>query len=138
MHTPNTTKMLNITVTLESSFILSAWSLLPPQPGLETTCSQFLYQIFCSVTQSCPTLATQWTTACQTSLSITNSWSLLKPMSIQSVIPSSHLILCRPLLLLRSIFPASGSFQMSQFFASGGQSIGVSTLASVLPMSIQD
>ena len=43
--------------------------------------------------------------ACQASLSITNSWSLLKPMSIESVIPSSHLILCHPLLLLPSIFP---------------------------------
>ena len=49
--------------------------------------------------------ATPWTTACQASLSITNSWSLLKLMSIQSVMPSNHLILCRPLLLLLSIFP---------------------------------
>ena len=44
--------------------------------------------------------ATPWTAACQASLSITNSWSLLRLMSIKSVIPSSHLILCRPLLLL--------------------------------------
>ena len=49
-----------------------------------------------------------------------------------------HLIHCRPLLLLPSIFPSSGSFPMSWFFTSGGQSIGVSALASVLPMSIQD
>ena len=49
--------------------------------------------------------ATPWTTACQASLSITNSWSSPKPMSIVSVMPSSHLILCRPLLLLPSIFP---------------------------------
>ena len=48
--------------------------------------------------------ATPWTAARQASLSITNSWSLLKPMSIDSVTPSSHLILCRPLLLLPSIF----------------------------------
>ena len=79
-----------------------------------------------------------WTAACQASLSFTSSWSLLKLMSIESVMPSSHLILCRPLLLLPSIFPASGSFQMSQLFASGGQSIGVSASASVLPMNIQD
>ena len=46
-------------------------------------------------------------------------------MSIESVMPSNHLILCRPLLLVPPIPPASGSFQMSQFFASGGQSIGV-------------
>ena len=47
-----------------------------------------------------------WTGACQASLSITNSWSLLKLMSIESVMPSNHLILCRPLLLLPSIFPS--------------------------------
>ena len=50
--------------------------------------------------------ATPWTAACQTSLSITNSWSLLKLMSIELVMPSNHLILCHPLLLLRSIFPS--------------------------------
>ena len=49
---------------------------------------------------------TPWTAACQDSLSITNSWSLLKLMSIESVIPSSHLVLCHPLLLLLSIFPS--------------------------------
>ena len=47
---------------------------------------------------------TPWTAACQVSLSITNSWSLLKPMSIELVVPSNHLIFCRPLLLLSSIF----------------------------------
>ena len=56
----------------------------------------------------------------------------------KSVMPSYHLILCRPLLLLPSIFPSIGSFPVSQFFASGGQSIGVSALASVLPMNTQD
>ena len=49
---------------------------------------------------------TPWTAARQASLSITNSWSLLKPVSIESVMPSSHLILCRPLLLSPSIFPS--------------------------------
>ena len=58
-------------------------------------------------------------------------------MSIESVMPSNHLILCHPLLLLPSIFPATGSFPMSQLFTSGGQSIGVSTSASVLPMNFQ-
>ena len=48
---------------------------------------------------------TPWTAACQASLSITNSWSLLQLMSIELVMPSNHLILCRPLLLLPSIFP---------------------------------
>ena len=50
--------------------------------------------------------ATSWTAACQASLSITNSQSLLKLMSIELVIPSNHLILCRPLLFLPSIFPS--------------------------------
>ena len=50
--------------------------------------------------------ATPWTAACPASLSITNSRSLLKPMSIESVMPSNHLILCHPLLLLPSIFPS--------------------------------
>ena len=59
-------------------------------------------------------------------------------MSSESVMPSNHLILCHPLLLPPSIFPSIGSFQMSQFFASGSQSIGVSASASVLPMNIQD
>ena len=82
--------------------------------------------------------ATPWTAPSQASLSITNSWSLLKLMSIELVMPSHHLILCCPLLLLPSIFPASGSFQMSQFLSSGGQRIGVSASASVLPMNTQD
>ena len=80
---------------------------------------------------------TPWITARQASLSITNSQSSLKLTSIESMMPSSHLILCHPLLLLPSIFPASGSFQMSQFFPMGGQSIGASASASVLSMNIQ-
>ena len=50
--------------------------------------------------------ATPWTVACQASLSITNSWSLLKLMSFKSVMPSNHLILCHPLFLLPSVFPS--------------------------------
>ena len=80
--------------------------------------------------------ATPWTVACQASLSITNSQSLLKLMSIKSVMPSNRLILCRSLLLLSSIFPSIGVF--SNESASAGQSIGVSASASVLPMNIQD
>ena len=79
-----------------------------------------------------------WTSARQASLSITSSQSLLKLISIVLVMPSSHLILCRPLLLLPSIFHSITSFPVSQFFASGGQSIGVSVSASILRMSIQD
>ena len=81
--------------------------------------------------------ATQWTTAhwfpcpSPSSRACSNSCVL-------SVMPSNHLILCHPLLLLLQSFPASGSFQMSQFFVSGGQNIGVSALASVLPTNIQN
>ena len=82
--------------------------------------------------------ATPWIAACQPSLSITNSQSLPKPMSIESVMPSSHLILCRPLLFLPSIFPRIRVFPMSQLFARGGQSIAVSASTSVLPMNNQD
>ena len=64
---------------------------------------------FSSVAQSCLTLCDPMK-ACQASLSITNSRSLLKPMSIESVMPSSHLILCRPLLLLPPIPPSIGVF----------------------------
>ena len=74
---------------------------------------------------------------CQASLSFTISQSLLKLRSIVSVMPSNHLIFCHPLLLLPQSFPASRSFQMSQFFTSGTQSIGASASASVLPVTIQ-
>ena len=67
---------------------------------------------FSSVTQSCPTFCDPWTAACQASLSITNSQGLLKFMSIESVMPSNHLILCRPLLLLPSVFPSIGVFSI--------------------------
>ena len=93
---------------------------------------------FSSVTELCLTLCDTMTAARQASLSITNSQSLLKLMPIELVMPSNHLILCYPFLLLLQSFPASGSFPMIQFFASGGQSIGASASASVLPMNIQD
>ena len=92
----------------------------------------------CSVTKSCPTLCNPWTAAFQASLSFTISWSVLGLMSIESVMPTNHLILCDPIFLLPSIFPMSGSLPMSQVFTSGGQSIGASVSASVLPMNIQD
>ena len=82
--------------------------------------------------------ATPWTAARQASLSNTNSWNLLKLMSIKPVIPSNHLIFCHPLLLLPSIFPSIRVFYNGQFFASSGQSMGASTSSSALPMNIQD
>ena len=81
---------------------------------------------------------TPWTTAGQASLSVTNSQSPPKPMSVELVMPSSHLILCRPLLLLPPIPPSIRVFSMSQFFAWDGQNIGVSASTSVLPMNTQD
>ena len=78
---------------------------------------------------------TPWTAAHQASL---YSQSLLKLVSIESVMPSNHLILCHPLLLPPQSFPESGSFPVSQFFASGGQSIGVSASTSFLPKNTQD
>ena len=77
--------------------------------------------------------ATPWTTVCQSSLSITNSRSLLKFSSIESVTPSNHLILCCPLLLLPSIFP---SIRVSS--NESASNIGVSALVSVLTMNTQD
>ena len=99
----------------------------------------YVYIVVLVQNLSCvPLIVIPWTTACQASLSITNSQNLLKLMSIKSVDPSNHLILCLPFSSCLQCLPASGSFTVSQFFASGGQSIGVSAAASVLPMNIQD
>ena len=78
---------------------------------------------------------TPWTAAHQAFLSFTISWSLVKFMSIESMMLSNYLILCHPFPSCPQSFPASGSFPMSRLLASGGQSIGA--LASVLPMNIQ-
>ena len=85
--------------------------------------------------------AIPWIAARQASLSITNSRSVPKSMSIESVMSSNHLILCCPLLLLPPILlkgKTLGYFPMSQLFAWGGQSIGVSASTSALPMNTQD
>ena len=81
--------------------------------------------------------ATPWIAARQASLSITNSLSSLRLTSIESVMPSSHLILCHPLLLLPPIPPSIRVFSMSQLVTWGGQSTGVSALASFLPKKSQ-
>ena len=80
--------------------------------------------------------ATLWATARQASLSISNSQRSHKLMSIEWVMQSNHLILCHPLSSRLQSFPASRSSQMSQLFASGGQSIGVSASTSVHPMNV--
>ena len=79
--------------------------------------------------------ATPWAAARQASLSITNSQSLLKLMSIEWMMPSNRLILCYPLLLWPSIFPSIR--ETNGFFTSDGQSTGASASASVLPLNIQ-
>ena len=80
--------------------------------------------------------ATPWTAVHQALLSFI-SWSLLKLMSIELVMPSNLLISVIPFSCLQSC-PASRSFPVSQLFASGGQSIGASALAAILPVNIQD
>ena len=85
---------------------------IPWVESMETVISELLCWTISSV-QSLSRVqlfATPWTAACQASLSITNSWSLLKLMSIELVMPSNHLILCHPLLLLPSIFASISVF----------------------------
>ena len=133
------------------SFSQNTFLVLPKSVSPKLQCFiQTLYNAVCSLSLSTDSVqfnsvqslshvqlfATPWTATCQASLPIINSQSLLKLTSIESMMPSNHLIPCR-LLLLPSSFPASGSSQMSQFVTSGGQSTGVSALASVLPMNIQ-
>ena len=74
---------------------------------------------FSSVTRSCPNLCDPMDCSTQAYLSITNSWSLLKLMSIKSVMPSNHLILCHPLLLLPSIFPSIRVFSNESILSVG-------------------
>ena len=86
---------------------------------------------------SCVWLMTPWTAACQASLSFTVSQSLLKLMSIQSVMPSDHRSSVVPFSSYLQSLPSSRPFPMSQLFLSGGQSVGASASASVLPVSVQ-
>ena len=93
-------------------------------------------QFSCSVVSN--SLRPPWTAVRQAFLSITNSWSLLKLMSIELVCHPAISSFVVPFSYCLQSFPASGSFPMSQFFPWGGRSIGVSASASVLPMNIQD
>ena len=109
------------------------------QPGTPSSFCPIpsLSQSVSSVSQSCLTLCNPLDCSTPSLSVITNSRSLLKLMSIELVMPSNHLP-CNPLLLHLQSFPASGSFPVSQLFTSGGQRIGASPSASVLPMNIQD
>ena len=79
-----------------------------------------------------------WTAACQASLSITNSQSLLKLMSIELVMPSRHIILCHPLLLLPSVFPSIRVFANESALRIKWPKYWSFSSASVLPMNTQD
>ena len=103
------------------------------QQGIKKLREHRVYSSVQLVPQSCPSLCNPWTAACQASLSITNPWSLLKLMSIESVMPSNHLTLCHPLFLPHSILPSIRVFSNGSS-SPGGQSIGAS--ASVLLMNI--
>ena len=101
------------------------------------TCIWLCFFCCSSVTKSCLILCDPWTASHQVSLSFAVSWSLLKLMFIELVMPSNHLILCHPISSCSQSFPASRSFPISQFFTSDGQIIGTSASASVLSMNIQ-
>ena len=94
--------------------------------------------VHCSVTKLCSDSAILLMAACQASLSFTISWGLLRLMSIELIMPSNHLTLCHPLLLLPSIFPSIRVFFNESALYIRWQSTGASASASVLPMNIQD
>ena len=106
----------------------------PTCPLIDESKRKKWYQFSSVQSLSCVRLfATPWIAACQASLSITNSQSSLKLMSIELAMPSSHLILCRPLLLLPLIPPSIRLFSSESTLCMRWPSIGVSALASVLP-----
>ena len=113
-------------------------SFLPFIPATLHRTSKVIYKEFSSVIQLCPTLYDPMDCSTPGFPVHHQLQSLFKFMSIKSVMPSNHLIFCCPLLPCLQSFPASGFFPMSQVFTSGGQIIGVSASASVLPMNIQD
>ena len=122
--------------------IISKYSSLPLPWSLlfwlfSSCCSFFMSEKWkCESLSRVRLFVTPRTAALQASLSFTISWSLLKLMSIELVTPSNHLILS--FSSCPQSFPTSGSFPMSWLFVSGGQNIGASASASVLPMNILD
>ena len=111
-------------------FSLVCFPRFPTSPCLHGSSVSSVFLVIVQSPSQVRLFVTPWTAACQAFLSFTISRSLLKLISIESVMPSNHLILCHVLPFW--------SFQMSQLFASGGQSIGVSASKSILPMNIQD
>ena len=106
--------------------------------SLQASILIYLANQFSSVAQVCPTLCDPMNHSTP-GLPVHHQFSASsQTMSIESVMPSNRLILCHPLIPAPRSFPASGAFEMSQLFVSGGQSIGVSASASVLPVKTQD
>ena len=107
--------------------------------SLHWTLGSNMWILLLLFTHSCSQLfATPWIAACQASLSFTISRSLLKLMSIESVMPSNHLILCRPLLLLPSIFPIIRVFSSESALRIRWSKDWSFSFSMVLPMNIQD
>ena len=115
-------------------------NMLPTSKGhMELKCYKYSIEFSSVQSLSCAQpFETPWTAAHLASMSITNSWSLLKFMSIESVMPSNHFILCRPLFLLPLVFPSIRVFSNEPVLCISDQTIGVSASVSVLPMNIQD
>ena len=115
------------------------WSGVPlPSPPIHTTIYIILLLLFVWSLSHLQLFEIPWTAACQTSLSLTISQSLLKLMSIESVMPSKHLISSvAPFTSCPQSFPAFRSILVSWFFIPGGQSMGALASASVFPMNIQ-
>ena len=105
---------------------------------IDTCATDYVYYYSVQLLSCVQLFATPWTAACQASLSITNSQSLLKLMSIESVMPSNHLILCHPLLLPPSIFPSIRVFSNESVHCIRWPKYWNSASSSVLPMNIQD
>ena len=119
-------------------FSLVCFPRFPTSPPLHGSSVSSVFLVIVQSLSQVRLFVTPWTAACQAFLSFTMSQSLLKLMSIESVMPSNHLILCHVFPFCLQSFPTSGSFQMSQLFASGGQSIGVSESKSILRMNSHD
>ena len=117
---------------------ITKWSILKSDWLYSLKLKMEIYCCSFSVTPSRLTLCSSRDCSTQASCPFTNPQSLLKLMSIELVMPSNHLILYHPFSSCLKSFSASGSFPMSQLFASGGQIIGASASASFLPMCIQD
>ena len=135
----NTSSSTGSHLTRLASLVISSF-LWSPRSRQASSSWQYLAAAAAAVVQLLSRIqrfVTSWTAAGQASLSITNSRSLLKLMSIESEMPPNHLILCRPLLLLPSIFPSIRDFSNESAVHIRWRNTGVSASASVLPTSIQ-